>query len=159
MLWMKLANSVRISVFSKEDENEQAIENKLKEMIPLDLEKEKIAITRQTATGFNERKIRILEVLLTKDRHTTAFLEMLAQNLGEKQKEMLLRQKETRLDNDLNFFIRLEKNRLLNGEYWITDSGNCFHIKINIAAFPKKKDKAFEIIEWIFQQDRATASA
>ncbi len=148
---MKLANNVRISVFSKEDENEQAIEEKLKQMVPLELEKEKITLTKQTAMGFNEKKIRILEIALNKDRHINTFLESITKNLGEKQKELLLRQKESRLDEELNFFIRLDKEKMLNNEYWITDSGSCYHIKINIAAFPRKREKAFEIIEQIFQ--------
>ncbi|MBI2133296.1 hypothetical protein HYU11_01290 [Candidatus Woesearchaeota archaeon] len=147
---MKIANSIKISVFAKEDENEAAIEEKLRELTSLDLEKEKINVKKQTATGFNEKKIRIMEIVLEKDRHIKAFIGFLKENLGEKQKEILLRQKESRLDNNLNFFIRLDKEKLLNNEFWITDSGNCFHIKANIAAFPKKKEKAVEIIKSIF---------
>ena len=144
---MKLANSIKISVFAKGEENEQEIEDKLKQLIPLDLEKEKIAVTKQTATGFNETRIRIIEAMLTKDRHINAFLEKLSENMSEKQKELLIRQKESRLDDELNFFIRLDKEKLLNNEYWVTDSGNCYHIRINIAAFPKRREYALEMIE------------
>ena len=54
-------------------------------------------------------------------------------------------------DDDLNFFLRLEKPKLFNHEYWITDSGDCMHIKINLAAFPKKKEKAAPLIKEIFK--------
>ncbi len=147
---MKLANSIKISVFSKDGEDAQAIEKKLKQLIPFNLIDEKIAVQRQTAIGFNEKKIMLLEINLKRQRHTTAFLENLNNKLGQQQKDMLLRQKESRLDNDLNFFIRLDKEKLLNDEYWITDSGNCYHIKISIAAFPKRREYAIQIIEHIY---------
>ncbi len=149
---MKLVNSIKMSVFTKEEENEREIEEKLKQLIPLELEKEKIAVTKQTATGFNEKRIRIIEAMLTKDRHINAFLEKLKENLSEKQKELLIRQKESRLDDELNFFIRLDKEKLLNNEHWVTDSGNCYHIRINIAAFPKRREDALKMIEKIFGQ-------
>lgn len=143
-------NSIRISVFAKEGENELEIEEKLKSLVPFHLEQEKIRISRQTATGFNEKKIRILELILTKSRHTKAFIESLKAKLGDKQKELLLRQSESRLDSEQNFYMRLDKEKLLNGECWLTDSGNCYHIKIGIATFPKSKEKALEMIEDMF---------
>jgi RNA binding exosome subunit len=147
---MKLANNVKLSVFVKEGENQAEIEEKLKSLVPLDIEKEKIALTKQNATGFNEKKITIIEIALIKDRNINAFLDDFKGKLGEKQKELLIRQKETRLDNEMDFFIRLDKPRLLNGEYWITERGNCFHIKISISAFPKNREKGLETVEKIF---------
>lgn len=147
---MKLANSIRISVFAKEDEDESRIEEGLKSVIPLDFEREKISVERKTSIGFNERKIRILGILLQKDRHINAFLEFLGGKLGERQKGLLLRQKESRLDSELYFFIRLDKEKLLNGEFFITDSGSCYHIRISIAAFPKSRLDALGVVERIF---------
>ena len=57
---------------------------------------------------------------------------------------------EDRLDEECNFFIRLDKEKLMNGECWITDSGDCYHIKISVAAFPKKKERAKQVVEQIF---------
>ncbi len=147
---MRLANFVRLSVFCKEDEDEKQIEEGLRKLLPLDMEKEKINISRQKATGFNEKKILIMEIELRKDRHINSFLESLKANLGSAQKEMLLRQKESRLDTELNFFIRLDKERLHSGEYFVTDSGSCYHIKISIAAFPKTRENALKTLEDIF---------
>lgn len=147
---MKIANSVRISVFTKEEENAAEIEEKLRRLVHFDLEKEKISVQKQAATGFNEKKITIMEIILVKDRHINAFLDFLKEKLGERQKELLLRQKESRLDDELNFFMRLDKEKLLQDEFWITDSGNCFHIRISVAAFPRKRENAAKIIENVF---------
>ncbi len=144
---MKLANNVRIKVFAKEEENAAEIEEKLKQLVPLDFEKEKIPVKKQAATGFNEKKITIMELSLAKNKHINAFLDFLKEKLGERQKELLIRQKETRLDNELNFFMRLDKEKLLQNEFWITDSGNCYHIKISVAAFPRKRENALKAVD------------
>ena len=113
--------------------------------------KEKLKLIQRTAFGFNEREIKTLEVNLEKTRHITAFLKNLNNKLNQQQKEVLLKQINSRLDDNLNFFIRFDKNKLLNQEYFITDSGDCFHIKVSIAAFPAKTEKAKEIFQLIFE--------
>ncbi len=42
--------------------------------------------------------------------------------------------------------LALQENKL-----WLTESGDCFHIKINIASFPRKREKALEIIRNLFK--------
>ena len=145
---MRLANSIQIRVFSKEYEDSDKILEGLKELVALDIEKEKIKLMSQTAIGFNEAKIKIFAVILEKERHMRAFLRHLIGKFTEDQKELLLRQKESRLDEELNFFIRLDREKFLKDRiFWITDSGNCYHITISIAAFPKKRDVALVVIE------------
>ena len=93
--------------------------------------------------------ITILELLVEKERHTKAFLEHFIADLSSDQKSVLLSQ-ENRLDDECHFFIRLDKKSLLDGKLVITDSGDCFHIKMSIAAFPKKKEQARKVIEELF---------
>ena len=149
---MKIAHSVRITVFVKEGEDEGKIKSKLLELIPFNLEEEKLELKEQIATGFNESKIKIFEIVLEKDRHIEAFLEKLVEGLSEETKELILRQAESRLDDDCNFFLRFSKEKLIEeNDLWVTDQGNCFHIKINVAAFPKKREIAMEIIRNVFK--------
>ncbi|MBW3002096.1 hypothetical protein KY338_02970 [Candidatus Woesearchaeota archaeon] len=144
---MKILNKAVISVFVKEDENLEEIKSALESLIPLDLEKEKIPIKRKTAKGFEEKKIVILTIELEKPRHTNAFTKELLNKLTREQKELLLDQEESRLDTHQHFFIRLDKEKMLNGKYEVTDSGNCFHIKLHIASFPSKREEALKVIE------------
>jgi len=146
---MRLANNIRVNVFVKVEDDEAAVKKHLLALFPFDLEQEKIVLQRSKALGFNQREIIILEVELKKERHTNAFLSFLKEKLNEQQKSVLVKQ-ENRLDDDCNFFIRLDKSKLLNNEYWITDSGDCYHIRISIAAFPKKKERARQVIEQMF---------
>lgn len=149
---MKVLNTVLLSVFVKEGENESKIAEKLKTFMPVDFEKEKIAIIRTAAQGFNESKIVILEIELHKEKHTNIFVKKIQEIISKEQKELLLRQADSRLDEEFYFFIRFDKDKLLNEDkYWITEEGNCFHVKMNIACFPRKRDEALKIIQNIFK--------
>ncbi len=147
---MKLANSANIRVFCKEGEDNEAIAGGLKLLLPFDAEKEKARIDEQKAEGFDERQIEILSVMLTKERHLNAFIESLMKRLGGERKT-LLEQLGSRLDDDLDFFIRLDKEMLLKGRFVLTDSGNCYHIRISIAAFPKRREKAAEMLRRLLE--------
>jgi len=161
---MKLAHSIKVSVFikttdksvesvsqdlQKPEEDEALIKDKFISLFPFSLDEEKIFLKRSKARGFSQREIIIYEAELSKERHTNAFLKSLKEKLNEQQKEMLMRQ-ENRLDDDCNFFLRLDKQSLLNNSFNITDCGDCYHIRISIAAFPKKKEAALEVMKKIF---------
>ena len=145
---MKIAHSVNIRVFCGEEENESGVIGGLKFLLPLDLEKEKIEITKQTAFGFSDRKISIFEVVLVKNGHIKAFLENLLTKISATDKQMLLRQLDSRIDDDANFFIRFEKEILVkHRELLVTDSGNCYHVRIKVASFPSTKKAAMAVME------------
>lgn len=147
-LAMKHINSITISVFIKED-NAEDIKNTFLSLIPFSLEEEKIQLKESTSTGLTNNTITVLEVKLEKTRHTKAFITNLKQNLGQEQIN-LLREQENRLDENCNFFLRLDKQDLLHSKYTLTDEGNCFHIKMSMAAFPKKRENALKVVKEIF---------
>lgn len=148
---MKTAHKIKVSVFVKPEENDAHIKDKFISLFPFDLGKEKIEINQINATGFKQREIKIYEAELNKNRHINDFLRKLNRRLGEEQKEKLLMQTDSRLDDNLDFFIRLDKGKMLKDDVKVTDSGNCFHIKISIAAFPKNLENAIKSIKQIFK--------
>lgn len=150
---MKIAHHIKIAVFSyeKDGEDEALILRKLLRLVPFDIEQEKIPLSKTEAQGFNEKKITILEITLEKERHTGEFLENLLKLLNEHQKANIIEQLESRLDGHLKFFLRFDKKECIeNDNLVLTDSGNCFHIEISIAAFPKKREAAANIIRRVF---------
>ena len=150
---MKLCHNIKASVFCREEEDENNILNCFLKLFPFNIEKEKIKLKKTKAKGFNEKIIIIFEIALEKDKHTNSFLKFLNKKLNNTQKELIFKQLNSRLDNDFNLFLRFDKNKLLKeNRLWLTDKGNCFHFKIAIAAFPKKKEKATEIIRKIFKR-------
>jgi len=147
-----IAHRIKITVFSKEEEDSSKIKAAFLELFPFDLEKEKIDLIERTAMGFNEKHIKIYEVLLEKNKHIEEFINRLSNNLSNQTKELILRQAESRLDDECKFYLRFSKDKWIDEkEHWLTDQGNCFHIKISIAAFPKKREKAMEIIQKVFK--------
>ena len=150
---MKTAHLIRIKVFSYEkfNENEKLILEKFLQLFPFNIKDEKIELKKTEATGFHENRIAIFEITLTKEKHTNLFLKNLIENLDEEQKKLIISKVESRLDENLNFFLRFDKNEYLkNNKLVLTDSGNCFHIEMSIAAFPKKREIGLGIVKSVF---------
>jgi len=153
---MKLAHQIKAKVFSYEkvNEDEKLILDKFLQLFPFDLEEQKINLKKTQAFGFNENKIAIFDVALTKEKHTKQFLENLIKNIDEEQRKLILSQLESRLDDNLDFFLRFDKDEYLkNDKLKLTDSGNCLHIMISVAAFPKKRELALDIVKGVFGSD------
>ena len=148
---MKYVHNIEVRVFCKEDDNEDLIVKKIKELFPFDFKKEKIKLKRKTSYGFEDKKIVVFTIVVNKQRHTKLVLKNLMDKLSEEQKDMLLKQLYSRLDESLHFYLRLDKDKFLNNEYWITDTGNCFHFKMAIAAYPHDMDVAEKIIKEILR--------
>lgn len=149
---MKYCHTILLTVFVKSEDIAEnpnindSVNSKIKEMLPLDWDKEKIDYKQTKAEGLEGNSIIIHELKMHKEKETNTFLKELISHLSNEQKEVLLKEQELRLDENDDFFIRLERTKLLQGIYEITTTGNCFHIKMNIAAFPKKREVALRII-------------
>jgi RNA-binding protein len=149
---MKYAHYIEMRVFSKEEDNEELIISKIKELFPFDFDKEKINIDLKTAFGFEDKKIHILSVSVKNERQVNAVLKNLMARLPEEQIQQLRDQLESRLDDNLHFYLRLDKDLLMNNEYFITDSGNCFHFTVAIAAYPHKREIAVGLVKRMLER-------
>lgn len=146
---MKLVNNIKIRVFVTPSEDEKKIKEALVSLVPFNLEQEKISMSITEAKGFEEKTIKIIELMIEKERHTTSFIKYFFNVLVVGQKAKLRDEINTRIDEQLVFFLRLEKDELLNGKYIITDSGNCYHFSFSLACFPRKIDIATAIAKRI----------
>ena len=150
---MKYAHSIKLSVFSYEPENIEPVLEAFLKLFPFNLEENKVVLNKTNAHGFNEKKIIILEVTLNKTNLVNQFLDYLLGNLDENQKDTLIEQAESRLDQNLYFFIRFDMDSWINEKkLLLTDSGKCLHIRMSIAAFPKKREIALNIVKELFQK-------
>lgn len=146
---MKLVHNIMLTVFVKPKEDENKIAKALTNLIPLEIEKEKIKMHKTVAEGLVSSKIIILEITLEKERHTTKMIEFLKTKLTQEDLDKL-RNQDNRIDEECTFFLRLDKKKALEQIYELTDGGECFHIKMSIAAFPKKREVAVELAKKIF---------
>lgn len=141
---------IEVRVFCKPEDNIEAVKAGLLSLLPFDLDKEKVKINERNAVGFNERKIVILDTKIDKQRHIIQFLENLNKILTKEQKEMIKSQAESRLDDEMFFYLRFDKQRLIDKILWLTDKGDCYHIKFGVAAFPKTMENALKCVRSIF---------
>jgi RNA-binding protein len=147
---MKTCHSVIISVYCKPEEDENTILDKLERLVPFKLENQ---LHREKVSTFFDRKILVVTASIVKQKEITEFIDHLTHILTSEQQELLINQAESRLDDNLNFFLRLDKKKLVfEDKYWITDGGDCIHIKMNLASYPKKREKGLEIVRAIFGQ-------
>ena len=150
---MKHIYNACITVFLKPEEyvgKEHIIEKYKKvfhKLVPLDFEKEKLVIIEERVESFENRTIKILKLDVTKEAQTNVFLKTLNNLLTKEEKKKILDQRQSRLDEELCFYIRLDKEALLKDVVELTDSGDCFHIKMHVAAFPKKSEAALKVVE------------
>jgi hypothetical protein len=150
---MRQIHNAKISVFLKPEEYVENLEliktvkNQFNKLIPLDFEKEKISMVEESVESFENRQIKILTLDISKESHTKIFIKTLKERIGTEQCKKLLEQKWSRLDDELYFYIRLDKKLALNDKYILTDGGDCIHIKLHIAAFPKNREAALKVVE------------
>jgi len=152
---MKRANNISVRVFVYPEEDYSKIKETFFQLIGMNEEKlteEKIEFSDKKAKGFGEKIIRIISIYFEKDRHCNAFLKRLKEMIPEEEVDFMINQK-NRIDEHLNYFIRLDKKSLLEEKVELTDSGDCFHIKINVAAFPRKKEIGYKLITEIFSKN------
>ena len=143
-----LAHSIIIEVFIRPEEDIDAIRERFLTLIPFDLKEEKLELKRKSAMGFNQEKIVTLTIILSKKRHIKQFLEDFVTKISEQTKETMVQQIDRRLDKEFYFYIRLDKSKLITqGKLELTEDGDCIYVKIKIAVFPQKREKAIEEIE------------
>lgn len=149
------AHTVVIEVFVKEGEDLERIKNRFLDFIPFDLKEENVSLNQRTGTGFSQQKIRTLEIILTKQRHIKQFLKNLVDLLTEETQQRILYEAKRRLDQELYFYLRFDKKQFLEEEkLTLTNEGDCFYLKMKIAAFPQKENIALNIIQSIFEKNQ-----
>ena len=145
---MKQVHAVNLRMFIKPEDDYQKDKQAFLDLIPFSLEDEKVSLDETEAEGFNERKISVLSVDLGKQRHVKAFLKKLQDELSGAQKQQLVEQ-ENRLDDNCDFYLRFRKQDL--PKLVLTDHGDCVHVRLSIASFPKKREIAREVVKEIFK--------
>ena len=135
-------------MFAKEEESLAAVKEGLVALLAFDNpENENIMIEQRIATGFNERRISIFSTKLSKERHTFQFIRRLIGLISKKDMARIRKELESRVDEECNFFLRFEKGPWNEGRKLVlTDSGECYHIRMSVAAFPAKREVALAVL-------------
>ena len=104
---MKYAHLVNLTAFSHEGEDSESIRDAFLRFFPFSLEENKVILNKTAAEGFHGRKIAVFEAKLVKNSLISKFLENLVSSLDEGQNQEILKQIDSRLDENLDFFLNL----------------------------------------------------
>ena len=135
----KQIHSIKINVFEKNQDEIEKINQIYQYLLPLDFKKEKIDIHHEQLDGFNQKIIYSITLETIKKRHNLIILDTIFGNLEKNEIKKIDDQIESRLGDEGDFYIRLDKQSLLDKSFILTEDGNCFHIKIKIAGYPAKR--------------------
>jgi RNA binding exosome subunit len=137
---MNNIHNITVRVIEKDEQKIPDIIQKFNQLLPLDFKKEKISINHDTAKGFEDKTIHILTMDTTKTQHNKTLIKNIFNNLPDDYKTQIYHQIKSRLDDEGNFYIRLDKESLLDDKFELVDHGDCFHIRLKIAAYPSNQE-------------------
>ena len=136
---------MQIRVITTPDEEPEQFQEALKFLY----KDEKVPFPIQIDSFLNvrEHKQHIITVIFEKARHVRYGVDTLFDKLTSDQINELHDQLDTRLDEECHFFIRFEKKAFLNGKFVLTQSGDCIHFMLSVAAYPSRKENDLPIVE------------
>jgi len=103
--------------------------------------------------GIHGNPITVIDVSLT---HSKEF-ERLFKNLGDDIMSSLLDGLDDRIDDDDTFYMRIDKQKAVQGIYEISHTGDVISITGKVAAHPAKKEIAVKVLTEYLQRLSAPA--
>lgn len=138
-----MIHNISYRVFVYGTENEEKVREAIKTLFPNSHPQ------TENIEGYFKNPVLILHDKLGKKRETREFIKIL-QNLDSSTKKRVLNELNNKMDDKGNLFLRFDKQRAYRGDLKIIEHGDAVHVKIKIAAYPAKKEKAMELAKEIF---------
>lgn len=141
--------SVSISTIIHSTESREKIENALRLFIPKGVELE----DSEAEGHYGDSKI-ILSADIERRPHMREFWDKVMKNLSQEDKNWLLDNAIDRIGDDCRLYLRFDKQTAVTDEKLaLSDSGDVFHIRINISAYPAKREIAIEKMKEFIESD------
>ena len=130
-----MIHNIKFRAFVYENESVDEISQAILNILP------EAEIEAEEAEGILEDKIIILSGVVSKKRYTKAFFNTLLEwtDLDKLNSDL-----ERKMDDKGNWFLRFDKVDALDEKWTILDSGDSIHLKVQVAAFPAKKQIAVD---------------
>ena len=140
---------VRVQTFCYATERQDLIEDTLKELLG-DIEFEE-----EITESEHGNTMMILETRITKQKE----FSQLFSKLGEGILDYILGDLENRVDEDDMFYLRLDKQKAVQGIYEVAHHGDVISVFGKIQAHPAKKEVAMKVLSDFIENLRAHRSA
>lgn len=138
-----MIHNISYRVFVYGTENEEKVKEAVQTLFPNSHPQ------TDTTEGYFKNPVLILHNKITKNREIKEFVEILKQ-IDAPSKKQLRSELENKMDERGNLFLRFNKQRAYLGDLKIVEHGDAIHVKINVAAYPAKKENAIEVAKDIF---------
>lgn len=138
-----MIHNISYRVFVYGTENEEKVREAVKTLFPNSNPQV------DSTEGYFKNPVLILHDKIGKKRETKDFIKIL-QKLDPSTKKRVLNELDKKMDEKGNLFLRFDKQRAYLGDLKIIEHGDAVHVKIKIAAYPAKKEKAMELAKEIF---------
>lgn len=141
---MKLPfKSIDVSTILHATENEKKVSEALRLFIPEDVELEK-----EDAEGhYGDSKI-VFSTRIENRPHMREFWDGVLELLSKGERDWLSRNAVDRIADDCTLYLRFDKQNLVGEEELkFSKSGDIIHVRMNVSAYPAKKELAVEKME------------
>ena len=138
-----MIHNISYRVFVYGTENEEKVKEAVQTLFPNSHPQ------TDTTEGYFKNPVLILHDKISKKREIKDFVRILEQ-IDESSKKRLRSELENKMDGRGNLFLRFDKQRAYLGDLKIIKHGDAIHVKINIAAYPAKKENAIKVAKDIF---------
>lgn len=138
----RFVHNITVRVILKKEAEVESFLTFFGEMLPVDHEKCRIDLRNEIIRGLEDTPLHVLTMKLRRNRYVELLLHTLFSKFGVEIREKLRVGGPKMMDEKGAFFIRLDRQSLLGDQrsYILTNSGDCVHFKIRLAAFPNNPD-------------------
>lgn len=138
-----MIHNISYRVFVYGTENEEKVKETIKALFPYSNPH------KEVIEGYFKNLVLVLSDKIEKRREIKDFMKLL-KNLKPSAKKRILNELDMKIDSNGNLFLRFDKQLAYLDNLKIIEHGDAVHVKINIAAYPARKETAMEIAERIF---------
>lgn len=138
-----MIHNISYRVFVYGTENEEKVKEAVKTLFP------NSHFQTDITEGYFKNPVLILHDKITRKREIKEFVKILDQ-IDDAGKKRLLNELENKIDHKGNLFLRFDKQKAYLGDLKIIEHGDAIHVKLNIAAYPAKKENAIKVARDIF---------
>ena len=135
-----MIHNISYRVFVYGTENEEKVRVAIKTLFPNSLPEKDIN------QGYYGNNVLILHEKIDKKIYIKDFIKKF-QTLDADVKNQIIKDLNKKIDNKGNLFLRFGKQEAYLGNFSVVEHGDSIHLKIKIAAYPAKKDKAIQIVK------------
>ncbi|NLI61891.1 MAG: exosome subunit [Methanosarcinaceae archaeon] len=103
-----------------------------------------------SANGHFGNPISLISAKIENKGNSSRFVNFFNENISDEDRQILRSEMPDRLDDDLNFYMRFDKQEAFAGRLKLTDGDDAVFVKIKIETYPKSWENAGLIVEELF---------